>query len=308
MAAAMGIQFISVAVGWELYERTGSPWALGLVGLFEVAPVFLLMVPAGAMADRFPRRTVAMLAYGLLALAAVGLAFASWRQAPVALVYGLLVIIGASRAFASPSLDSLVPQLVQPRQLANAEAWLVSSGRLASISGSAIGGFLIALFGSAMWTYLSAAGLSLVFVAMLGILPAIRPRPSTGKPSARDLFAGLTFIRRNPVFLAAITLDLFAVLFGGAVALLPIFAKDVLEVGPSGLGILRAAPALGALAMALLLVRWSSWERPGRVLLFVVAGFGLAMVGFGLSRSLVVSLHTLQPLEPAVGPPPSQRD
>jgi MFS family permease len=292
-AARMGAQFIAVAVGWALYERTGDAWALGLVGLVEVAPVVLLMVPAGNAADRFPRRNVAMAAHALLALAALGLAWVAWRQAPVPLVYGLLVLVGAARALAAPAVESLVPQLVPPHQLANAEAWLTSTGQLASISGAALAGGLIALSGSETPPFLAAAGLSAVFVATLATLPAIAPQPSVEQRRVRDLFAGLAFIRRSPVFLAAITLDLFAVLFGGAVALLPIFAKDVLAVGPSGLGVLRAAPAVGALVAALMIARWSRWERPGRVLLLVVAGFGLATIGFGLSRDLLLSLACL---------------
>ena len=293
MAASLGAQFISVAVGWELYERTGDPWALGLVGLFEVAPVFVLMVPAGTAADRYARRTVGMVAYTLLAIASLGLAFVSSARAPVEVVYGLLVVIGAARTFAAPSMGALLPQLVPPRQLASAQAWLISSGQLSSISGPALAGVLLAIFGSATWVYVIAAGCDLVFVLLLARLPAIKPRPYSGRPGARDLFAGLGFIRRSPVFLAAITLDLFAVLFGGAVALLPIFAKDILEVGPTGLGLLRAAPALGALVTALVVARGVTWERPGRLLLLVVAGFGLATIGFGLSRNLVLSLACL---------------
>src|SRR5215213_10312691 len=143
MAAAMGTQFISVAIGWELYERTNDPWALGLVGLFEVLPVLVLMIPAGNAADRFPRRNVGIVAYSLLSLSALGLTFISWTQAPIELVYGLLVIIGGARSFASPSVESLLPQLIERRLYGNAQAWLVSTGQLSSISGPAIGGLLI---------------------------------------------------------------------------------------------------------------------------------------------------------------------
>ncbi len=293
MAASLGAQFISVAVGWELYEWTGDPWALGLVGLFEVAPVFFLMVPSGNAADRYARRTVGMVAYALLAATSLGLAYASWSRASVELVYGLLVLVGAARTFAAPSIGALLPQLVPPRQLASAQAWLISSGQLASISGPALAGVLLAVFGFAAPVFVIAAGLDVVFVLLLARLPAIKPRPYSGRPGVRDLFAGLGFIRRSRVFLAAITLDLFAVLFGGAVALLPIFAKDILDVGPTGLGLLRAAPALGALVTALWVARGISWQRPGRLLLLLVAGFGLATIGFGLSRNLALSLVCL---------------
>jgi len=293
MASAMGAQFITVAIGWELYERTGDPWALGLVGLFEVLPVFLLMLPAGHAADRFPRRNVAMAASALFALAALGLTWVSLNQLPVELVYALLMVIGAARAFASPSVETLLPQLLDRRQFANAQAWMVSSWQISSISGPALCGLLIALFGSATWTYLIAGGCELLFVVMLATLPPIAAAPTGEQQSIRHLFAGLGFIRRNPVYLAAITLDLFGVLFGGAVALLPIFAKDILDVGPTGLGILRAAPAVGALAAALMVAHLPPWQRPGRVLLLVVAGFGLATIGFGLSQNIYVSLACL---------------
>src|SRR5215213_3899652 len=289
----LGNQFVTVAVGWQLYERTNDPWALGLTGLFSAAPVFALMLPAGNAADRYPRRTVAMIGYGLFALAALGLALVSWAEAPVWMVYGLLLAIGSAWAFASPSVDSLLPQLVPRHGLANAQAWLASTGQLSQIGGPPLGGLLIALFGVATWTYLIAAGAGLLFVGLLATIPPIRPRQIATKRRARDLFAGLGFIRRSQVFLAAMTLDLFAVLLGGAVALLPIYARDILMVGPTGLGMLRAAPAVGALVMALVMAHRPPWERPGRALLIAVTGFGIATIGFGLSTSLLLSLVCL---------------
>jgi MFS family permease len=292
IAAVVGFQALTIAVGWDLYERTHSAWSLGLVGVFELAPVLLLMLPAGHVADRFPRRNVAMFAHSLLALAALGLALVSILDGPVSVIYMLLVLVGAARAFASPSVSTLLPQLLRPEQFANVNAWLSTSFELSSISGPALGGWLIALGGSATGAFLVAAAGQVLFVLLLLRLPARAPvRPTT--TGARELFAGFGFIRRHPVFLAAITLDLFAVLFGGAVALLPIFAKDILHVGPIGLGWLRAAPSLGAMSMALLTTRLPPWQRPGRVLLVVVAGFGLATVGFGLSRTLWLSLVCL---------------
>ena len=170
---------------------------------------------------------------------------------------------------------------------------LSSSYELAAISGPALAGFLIYATGSATWAYAVGALGQLAFVVALTRLPALRQPPSTGHHDSRELFAGIAFIKRNPVYLAAITLDLFAVLLGGAVALLPIFAKDILHAGPRGLGILRAAPAIGALLMALLATRLKPWRQPGKVLLLVVAGFGIATVGFGLSRSLWLSFLCL---------------
>ena len=293
MAAVIGAQIISVAVGWELYERTHNAWALGLVGVLELAPVLVLMFPAGIAADRFPRRNVAMFAQATLAVAALGLMLASWRNAPIPVIYAVLVLVGVARAFAAPSMSTIMPQLLEPEQLANANAWLSSSYELAAITGPAIGGGVIAATGGAMWAYALAALGPLVMVAMLATFPAKAPPPSQHHASARDMFAGVRFIRRNPVFLAAITLDLFAVLLGGAVALLPIFAKDILHVGPSGLGVLRAAPAAGALVMALIATRLPPWKQPGKVLIGVVAGFGVATIGFGLSTNLALSLACL---------------
>jgi MFS family permease len=292
-ASVLGSQFVSVAVGWQLYEQTGDPWSLGLVGIFQLAPVLLLTLPAGNAADRYPRRNLAIGAQLLLALAALGLALTVWLRAPVALVYGLLLAIGAARAVAAPAVSTIMPQLLKPAQFANANAWLASSYQLSAISGPALGGLLIALRGDAMLAFLAAAAGHLLFVVMLATMPAIQPAATAAQRSARDLFAGFAFIRRNSAFLAAMTLDLFAVLLGGAVALLPVFAKDILRVGPVGLGWLRAAPSVGALLMALLSTRLPPWRRPGQALLVTVAGFGIATIGFGLSTSLWLSLLCL---------------
>ncbi len=293
MSAVIGVQMLSVAVGWHLYERTGSAWSLALVGAFELAPVLILMLPAGHVADRFPRRNVAMFAHVLLAVAALGLAMVSASHGPVSLIYVLLMLVGTARAFASPSVASILPQLLSPEHFANANAWLASGFQLAAIGGPALGGALIALGnGDATAAFAAAAVGQLLFVGMLVRLPARPPARATAAGPG-DLFAGFVFIRRHPVFLAAMTLDLFAVLFGGAVALLPMFAKDILHVGPVGLGWLRAAPALGAMSMALLTTRLPPWQRPGRALLITVAGFALATIGFGLSKSMALSLACL---------------
>ncbi len=292
-AAIAGWQMINVSVGWLLYERTGDPWSLGLVGVVELAPVLLLMVVAGNLADRYPRRNVGIFAHALLALVAAALALVTSAGGPIWGIYALLALVGTARAFASPSVNTILPQLLAPAEFANANAWLSSTFQLASISGPAIGGVLIAVTGGATSAFAIAAVGQLVFVAMLLTMPVRRPPPAVARRSAGEVFAGFRFVRDNPLFLAAITLDLFGVLFGGAVALLPVFAKDILEVGPAGLGWLRAAPGVGAMVMALTTTRLPPWQRPGRVLLFVVAGFGLAMIGFGLSRSFWLSMAFL---------------
>jgi len=290
-AAVAGYQIISMAVGWQLYEQTGQAWALGLVGLFEAAPVMFLMAPAGHAADRFPRRRVGMLAHGGLSLAAAGLAVLAWRDGPVALTYALVAGVGVGRAFGAPAVNTILPQLLPPSVFANLNAWVASTVQLAAIIGPAAGGFIIAATGGAAAAFAVAAMAEAIFVLLLWRVPKA---PAT-RAGHRDggVLAGLRFVSRSPVFLAAITLDLFAVLFGGAIALLPMFAKDILQVGPEGLGWLRAAPAAGALTMALITTRLAAWERPGRVLLAAVAGFGLATIVFGLSRQLALSLLCL---------------
>jgi MFS family permease len=292
-AAIAGWQMINVAVGWMLYERTGDAWALGLVGAVELAPVLLLMIVAGNAADRYPRRNIGIFAHTLLTLVAAGLALVASANGPLWVIYSLLALVGTARAFASPSVNTILPQLLAPADFANANAWLSSTFQLAAITGPAVGGLIIAVTGSASVAFAIAAVCQLVFVGALSTMPVRRPPPATSRRSASEVFAGFRFVRDNPLFLAAITLDLFAVLFGGAVALLPIYAKDILEVGPSGLGWLRAAPGVGALTMALITTRIAPWKRPGRILLFVVAGFGLATIGFGLSRSFALSMFCL---------------
>jgi MFS family permease len=292
IVSGLAQQIVSVAVGWELYERTNDPWALGLVGVFTLAPSLLLMLPSGNAADRFPRRNLSLAAGLMTALSSVALAFVSWQQAPVELVFGLLVILGAARAIAAPASGTILPQLLEPRQFANVNTWLISCMQLASIAGPAVGGFLIFLTGEAGSSYVIAAALQFLFVGLLWTLPSVAP-PKGAKKTLGDIFAGFAFMWRTPVFMAAITMDLFAVLLGGAVALMPVYAKDILEVGPGGLGLMRAAPGIGAMLSMLVAAKLPPWERPGRVLLAVVAGFGVATIGFGLSHSLIFSLVCL---------------
>lgn len=289
-----GWQLVSVAVGWQLYERTHDPWSLGLVGLIELIPVIFLIIPAGIAADRFPRRNVAMFGSALFALAAFGLVRSSDPSVPLAFTYGCLLVVGVARSFLQPAQASYLPELAPPAALARVNAWIAASYEVASIGGPALAGVLIAATGGAALAFAMAALFQVAFIGILLTLPARRPARTSDVPhSAKEIFAGLHFIRRTPVFLAAITLDLLAVLVGGAVALLPVYAKDILHVGPTGLGWLRTAPAVGSLLMSLAATRMKPWERPGRLLLLVVAGFGLATIGFGLSRHLALSLLCL---------------
>jgi MFS family permease len=292
IVSGLAQQIVSVAVGWELYERTNDPWALGLVGVFTLAPSLLLMLPSGTAADRFPRRNLALAAGLMTALSSVALVVISWQQAPVELVFGLLVILGAARAIAAPATGTILPQLLEPRQFANVNTWLVSCMQLSSIIGPAVGGALIFLTNDAASSYMVAAALQFAFVGLLWTLPSVAP-PKGAKKTLGDIFGGFAFMWRTPVFMAAITLDLFAVLLGGAVALMPVYAKDILMVGPGGLGLMRAAPGIGAMLSMLIAAKLPPWERPGKVLLAVVAGFGVATIGFGLSNNLILSLLCL---------------
>jgi MFS family permease len=293
--SATGSQMLSVAVGWQLYEMTGSAWALGFVGLVQIIPVVFLALPAGQAADRYPRKLIAMGAHAVLSICAVGLALVTFLHWPTWIIYCLLFATGVGTSFRSPSVSSMLPQLVPAEMFANANTWISSGFQLASMAGPALGGFIIAWTGSATWTYLLAAAGHVVFVGLLSTLPTVRTEQEPVKRAGglRDALAGARFIFNSRILLAAMTLDLFAVLLGGATALLPIFAKDLLHVGASGLGWLRAAPSMGAFSMALVQTRLPPWKSAGRALLVTVAGFGAATVVFGFSRSFALSMVAL---------------
>ncbi len=284
---------VGVAVGWELYERTNSAFALGFVGLVQVLPVILLSLPAGHAADRYDRRRLVVGSQLLLALCSLGLALISFAQGPLALVYACLFGIGVARAFSSPASSTLLPQTVPPQHYANAATWGSSTWQLAAVMGPTLGGFLIAVSLSAALVYLCDVVACLLFVLALSMVRGRQVARSTEALNLRSLLAGVHFLRQNKILLAAITLDLFAVLLGSATMLLPVFARDILQVGPTGLGWLRAAPSIGALAMAIILAYLPPIKRAGRVLLWAVAGFGVATVVFGLSRSFALSFLML---------------
>jgi MFS family permease len=291
--AVIAQQMVGVAVGWELYERTSAPLALGLVGLVQVVPVVLLALPAGHIADRLDRKWIVVATMLLLALCAVGLALLSFDRGPLLLIYICLLFIGIARAFQNPATSSLPAQVVPPEQFTNAATWESGVWQAASIIGPALGGLLIAIEQGAWLVYLIAAA-TLLVVGVMFVLMRPRPAPrSTEELTLGSLLAGLRFVWNTKIMLAAITLDMFAVLLGGATALLPIFARDILEVGAAGLGWLRAAPAIGAMLAAIVIAFLPPFRRAGRTLLLVVAGFGLATVVFGLSSSFALSLLML---------------
>lgn len=290
---SFGSQMLSFAIGWELWLRTRSTLALGLVGLSEVVPIILLSLPAGHVADQYNRRRIVMFSQLLLALCSLGLAALSITQGPIALIYVCLVGVGIARAFNDPASSTLLPETVPPELFTSAATWSSSAWQTASIVGPAVAGLVAALFNSVTSIYFFDAVAAVTFLVLIGLIKG-RPLALAEKADTLDsLKEGLGFIRRTKVLLAAITLDMFAVLFGGAVTLLPVYATDILKVGPQGLGLMRAAPSIGALGMAFLLAHRPPFQRAGRTLLLAVAGFGLATIVFGLSTSFWLSIAML---------------
>ena len=285
LLALLGSQMQAVAVGWELYERTHRPLHLGLVGLVQVIPVVALALPAGQIIDWLNRRYVIMGALLAMASCSLVLAALSWWHAGIAWIYVCLFINGVARAFLMPAKSAFLPLLVPRDRFANAVMWSTSGFQLASIVGPGLGGLLIAVAGAASWVYLLDGLLALFFLFTLIGVRARAQTPSLQPLGLRSLAAGIQFVWRTKLILGAISLDMFAVLLGGATALLPIYAKDILDAGPQGLGWLRAAPGVGALLMSIVLAHRRPTQRAGRNLLWSVAGFGLVTVVFGLSRS-----------------------
>ena len=257
-----------------------------MVGLAQVIPVFLFALPAGQAADRYSRKSLLLISQAMMAVASLGLAVISYQRGPVPLVYACLVLTGIAHAVSMPARWSILRQLVPDHLVGSAVTWNSSGWQVAAVLGPSLGGAVIWATHGATAAYLGDLALSL---GVLALIASIRPAEVTRDeqpPSFRSLLAGLDFVRRTDLILATITLDLFAVLLGGAVTLLPVFASDVLHVGPRGLGILRAAPSVGAAMMALILAHRPPLRRAGPALLWAVAGFGLATIGFGISRDV----------------------
>lgn len=282
----------TVAVGWQVYAVRGSPLDLGLVGLAEFVPLLVLALPAGQLADRVSRRRIIAATILLdVAVLSVLLGMTAHGVARVWPFLALAFVTGIGAALRAPAGRALTPSLVPQEILVSALAHRSIAFQLSAVLGPAVGGVLFALLPELVYgtgIALSLGGLACVLALRAGRLPV-----TEGAIGLDDLLAGVRLIRRTSVLLGAISLDLFAVLLGGAVALLPVFAKDVLEVGPTGLGLLRTAPALGAFVAALLIARFPIRRHAGPKLYLVVAAFGACMVVFGLSRELWLSLLAL---------------
>ncbi len=282
----------TVAVGWEIYARTKDPFSLGLVGLVLAVPVLVLALPAGAAADRYPRKTLILIAQAGLAASGAGLAWASWTGAPIAYTYGFLLASGIFRAIGWPASQAFVTNLVPQAVFANAAMWRSVSYQMSATLGPLAAGFLLAAYSPGLVYVLDAASSAVLFACLLFIRPGPQERSAETR-SWKSLLDGVRFVRRQPVILSTITLDMVAVLFGGATALLPIFATDVLGVGAEGFGWMRAMPSLGAIATGLLLAVRPPMQHAGRAMLWAVAAFGVATIVFGLSTSFPLSLAAL---------------
>lgn len=295
--SVIGQQIQDVAVGWDIFNRTQAEarmnplLALGLVGAVLAFPVMLLCIPAGALADRFDRRKIIIGSMIGAAGAALALAWLSHAQVPLWAMYLCLFLGATASAIGWPARSALLPQIVPAEVFASATTWNSSAFQVAAMVGPALGGAI--LIKSPAAAYVADAACALAFIAFLvplNVKPVVRRREPV---SLSSLGAGVRFVWQTKIILATITLDLFAVLFGGATALIPAFAKDILHVGSVGFGVLRAAPAVGALAMALWLAHRPPMKHAGRDMLLAVAGFGAATIVFGLSKNYALSFAML---------------
>jgi MFS family permease len=282
VCTTFAVQVLAVSVAWLVYDLTRNPFHLGILGLVQFLPLLLLVLVTGAVADRFGRRRVMTTAVNVQLLCAVGmLVYAAMGPSSPVPVFVLLMLLAVGRAFFGPASQSLVVNLVPREDFANAVTWNSSAWQIASIAGPAVGGLL---YGISAMTAFGAACLMLVAASVLLLrIPEPPPPEQPRKVTFDSLFDGLRFIRKQPVVLGAISLDLFAVLLGGAVALLPVYARDILNLGPWGLGLLRAAPGVGALGMAAFLAMSPIRDHAGYLLLGCVALFGGFTAMFGIS-------------------------
>jgi MFS family permease len=292
LAGTMGNQMLMVGVAWQMYDLTHSAWNLGLVGLFQFVPALALALVSGHLADRHDRRHIVSMALALQLAAALVLLLATQeRWVTRDLILAVSLLLGVARSFQMTAQQALTPLLVPPTMLARALAFSASGMQVAIIGGPALGGFLYAAGAGVVYVVCAA-----LFVLGAGLVWSVRyeHKPGPREPVTMDtLLAGVRFIRAKPVVLGAISLDLFAVLLGGATALLPIYARDILHVGPEGLGLLRGAPAVGALAMSLALARRTIQRHAGPILFGSVAVFGITTIVFGVSHWFWLSMAML---------------
>lgn len=289
----LAYQMNIVALGWLVYSVTGSAFALGMVGLASFVPVLAASLISGHVADQYDRRLITMAGHSVLAIASIGLLLCAWAgESALPFIYGLAGIIGLARAFSNPASQALMPTLVPRTALGNAISWNSSAWQTSAIVGPALGGLFYALGPAAVFGTTSLMFALAVF--LIGTIETRRPKDTPREPhSLATALAGFHFIRGRPVIFGAISLDLFAVLLGGATALMPIFARDILETGPWGLGLLRSSVSVGGVFMALALARWPLKRQAGPRMLIAVIVFGLGTIVFGLSTHFWLSMAAL---------------
>lgn len=293
LVSTFGQQMFAAFIGLELYQRTGSALALGFVGLTQFIPMFVFTLPAGHVADTYNRKHIILFTTLVMALVNVGLTLISAFHAPVVLVYVCLVIAGSARTFLWAASASFLPQLVERKNFSRAVTFSVSAFQTASILGPMAGGFLVAHLGRFWPVYVVNTITALTFCYLLTRIRQHQVVAAREKFSVKTLLNGFRFVFTTRIILGIITLDMFAVLLGGAVALLPIYATDILKVGPRGLGFLAAAMPLGAIFCAFIMAHRPPMKKAGRSMLLAVAVFGLATIGFGLSHWFWLSLLLL---------------
>ncbi|HUM04979.1 MAG TPA: MFS transporter [Terriglobales bacterium] len=291
----LALEMLSVAVGWQVYDITHRAIDLGYVGLAQFLPGFVLFLVSGHATDIFNRRKLLIACYAAYAICSALLLAISWgAPRSVHLIYVVLVTMGTVRTFNFPASRAFLPQLVPEEHFENAVAWNASTFQMATIAGPALGGIAYAISHGPHIVYAIAA---LVAVVSVVLTTRIHPMTEGKRPKEpvrlRSVLAGFRFIWEKKVILGSISLDMFAVLLGGAVALLPIYAKEILRTGPWGLGLLRSAPGVGAAVMAIAVAHYPIRRRAGLTMLFCVAAFGVFTIAFGLSRNLIVSLAAL---------------
>ena len=289
--ALVGQQIQSVAIGWDLYRKTGDPLVLGWVGLLQAIPLIALAIPAGQLADRYDRRIVLMISQIASVMTSIGLIACAMNDADISAYYTLLFLDAVANAIGWPARSSIIPALVPLDKLANAVTWNSSFFQFAAVIGPAIGGFIVAK--SVTAAYVCDFSVGVWYVICLLFIRTKKHQVSSEPVSIKSLLGGLHFVFRQRIILATLTLDLFAVLLGGAVYLLAPVAKDILHVDAHGFGMLRAAPAVGAICMGLTLTHLPPMKRAGRAMLWAVAGFGVVTIVFGLSRSFWICLIAL---------------
>jgi MFS family permease len=292
VATAIAYQMQAVAVGWQIYELTSSPLQLGFVGLAMFIPGVCLVLVVGHAADRYDRKMIVAIAQAVMAIAIGFLAFATATGiVSTALILTSVFVLGAARSFEATTIQTMPPSIVPPAALPRTIAGLSSAFQMATVVGPALGGTLLIVGPTIVYAVCCALFLtSSVFISLIRLRRALSQRQPV---TFEALFAGIHFVLKNPLVLGAMTLDLFAVIFAGATALFPVYARDIFAVGPSGLGMMRVAPAVGALATSLALVRWPVRFNVGRTMFLAVAIYGVATIVFGLSNSFFIALAAL---------------